>query len=579
MARTLFKGIQQVTIDKFNSYSNNEKKGYLWFVREPVSDDANSDNPLGNDKYYVYLGTRCYGSFWEGQIETLALSLEAVRTAVGLDENFNFKWEDVDSVVDAFNKVKEWYDALVAELAAVEADVEVAQKDIEELKSKAHIHDNKDVLDGIDETRVGKWDDTAERLDIFLSDNDLTENVVDTLKEIQEYINTDGKAAAEMVEKVETLAADVELKAYASDVYTKEESDERFVKTEGFNEFTVEMEAKLDGIEEGAQVNIVEKVKVNGVEATIADKVADVTIDADDVVLGVDVMNGDAVEYASTEKVTSVLQSIQNKIANAVSGAYRGVSAGNGVEVSELKDYQQTISLKVSKEEGNLVKVDENGIFAAMYYEGDDVEPFDYKEAIEKGGDVVLQDSVKMATAFVLENVNTVVDLNGKTVQGGVFAESNGSMVKGDSDSYAFWVKDGANLVLNGDGVVEAQAATYSMAVWVQGGTVTINGGTYVNAGEGSDLIYASNGGKVYIYGGEFKPCEKQEGVDGTQNKYSALNIKDRDRDICEIKVYGGKFYGFNPADNVSEGPNTNFVAEGYKSVEVETNVWEVIPE
>lgn len=579
MARTLFKGIQQVTIDKFNSYSNNEKKGYLWFVREPVSDDANSDNPLGNDKYYVYLGTRCYGSFWEGQIETLALSLEAVRTAVGLDENFNFKWEDVDSVVDAFNKVKEWYDALVAELAAVEADVEVAQKDIEELKSKAHIHENKDVLDGIDETRVGKWDDTAERLDIFLSDNDLTENVVDTLKEIQEYINTDGKAAAEMVEKVETLAADVELKAYASDVYTKEESDERFVKTEGFNEFTVEMEAKLDGIEEGAQVNIVEKVKVNGVEATIADKVADVTIDADDVVLGVDVMNGDAVEYASTEKVTSVLQSIQNKIANAVSGAYRGVSAGNGVEVSELKDYQQTISLKVSKEEGNLVKVDENGIFAAMYYEGDDVEPFDYKEAIEKGGDVVLQDSVKMATAFVLENVNTVVDLNGKTVQGGVFAESNGSMVKGDSDSYAFWVKDGANLVLNGDGVVEAQAATYSMAVWAQGGTVTINGGTYVNAGEGSDLIYASNGGKVYIYGGEFKPCETQEGVDGTQNKYSALNIKDRDRDICEIKVYGGKFYGFNPADNVSEGPNTNFVAEGYKSVEVETNVWEVIPE
>lgn len=579
MAKTLFKGIQQVTIDKFNSYSNNEKKGYLWFVREPVSDDANSDNPLGNDKYYVYLGTRCYGSFWEGQIEALALSLEAVRISVGLDENFNFSWEEVTDVVSAFNKVKEWYDALVAELSAVAADVEVAQTDIEELKSKAHVHKNKDVLDGIDETKVGRWDDTAERLNTFLSDNDLTENVVDTLKEIQEYINNDGKAAAEMLEKVEALAADVELKAYASNVYTKEESDERFVKTEGFNEFTVEMETKLDGIEEGAQVNVVESLKVNGVEATITDKVADVTIDADDVVLGVDVMNGEKVEYESTEKVTSVLQSIQNKIANAVSGAYRGVSAGDGVIVSEPKDYQQTISLKVSTEEGNLVKVNENGIFAAMYYEGDDIEPFDYKEAIENGGDVVLQDSVRLNTAFILENVNTVVDLNGKTVQGGVFTESNGSMMKGDSDSYAFWVKDGADLVLNGNGVVEAQAAKYSMAVWAQGGTVTINGGTYVNAGEGSDLIYASNGGKVYIYGGEFKPCEKQEGVDGTQDKYCALNIKDRDRNICEIKVYGGKFYGFNPADNLSEGPNTNFVAEGYKSVEVETGVWEVIPE
>lgn len=117
------------------------------------------------------------------------------------------------------------------------------------------------------------------------------------------------------------------------------------------------------------------------------------------------------------------------------------------------------------------------------------------------------------------------------------------------------------------------------MAVWAQGGTVIINGGKFYNEGEGSDLIYASAGGKVYIYGGEFYPNKKQEGVDGTANPYSALNIKDIDRGISEIKVYGGKFYNFDPANNLSEGPNTNFVAEGYKSVEIEPNVWEVVKE
>jgi hypothetical protein len=91
-------------------------------------------------------------------------------------------------------------------------------------------------------------------------------------------------------------------------------------------------------------------------------------------------------------------------------------------------------------------------------------------------------------------------------------------------------------------------------------------------------LIYASNGGKVYIYGGEFKACEMKDGVPGTKQTYSALNIKDADRGISEILVYGGKFYGFDPGNNTSEGDNTNFVAPGYKSVEVETGVWEVMP-
>lgn len=194
-------------------------------------------------------------------------------------------------------------------------------------------------------------------------------------------------------------------------------------------------------------------------------------------------------------------------------------------------------------------------------------------------GHVNLTENVMLSLAAVVTN-KTVVDLNTYSISGGLFAESNGEMNEGNTDSYAFWVKKGGDLTINADkdniGGIKTQDATYSMNVWAQGGKVTINGGRFINDGEGSDLIYASDGGKVYIYGGEFHPCAKKSGVEGTADVYTALNIKDKDRSKCEIAVYGGTFYNFNPADNQSEGPATNFVASGYESVEIKENVWEV---
>ena len=201
----------------------------------------------------------------------------------------------------------------------------------------------------------------------------------------------------------------------------------------------------------------------------------------------------------------------------------------------------------------------------------------DFKNHIKDGGEIVMATSVNLDKEPAVIETKMCIDLNNKTITGGVFAESGGTVNEGNTDSYAFWVKEGGELIIDGNGIIKSQDAQYSMAVWAQGGKVTINGGKFINGGEGSDLIYASAGGQVIINGGEFYPSQKQEGVTGTADKYTALNIKDKDRDTSSIVVYGGKFYNFNPADNQSEGPNTSFVAEGYKSVEVEPNVWEVI--
>lgn len=204
-----------------------------------------------------------------------------------------------------------------------------------------------------------------------------------------------------------------------------------------------------------------------------------------------------------------------------------------------------------------------------------------FKNIISKGGELVLVNSLDLVDEAAEIITPVFIDLNNKSVYGGIFAESNGQMLEGNTDSYVFWVKEGGELTIEGDGDIIAQEAIYSMAVWANGGNVIIKGGRFYNNGEGSDLIYASAGGNVYIYGGEFHPCQKQPGTQGTADEYVALNIKDADykSGISKIVVYGGKFYGFNPANNKSEGPNTNFVADGYKSVEIEPNVWEVIKE
>ena len=193
-----------------------------------------------------------------------------------------------------------------------------------------------------------------------------------------------------------------------------------------------------------------------------------------------------------------------------------------------------------------------------------------------EAGSAILQDSITK-TAIVTNN--TEIKLNGKVLTGELFAESNGEMLEGNTDSVAIWAKKGSNIEVTGNGEIRSQNAKYSMAVWAQGGTVVINGGKYYNEGDGCDLIYASAGGSVYIYGGEFYATENTGSSPATKNKFSALNVKDSDykSGASKIVVYGGKFYGFNPANNLSEGPNTNFVAEGYHSVETEPGVWEVI--
>lgn len=193
--------------------------------------------------------------------------------------------------------------------------------------------------------------------------------------------------------------------------------------------------------------------------------------------------------------------------------------------------------------------------------------------------EVILDGAYAPEETIEISNKTTLKMKKGSTIKGPVFGSAfdpEGNVT--ETDSYGLHVVKGGEIIIEGDGEIEAQEATYSMAVWAQGGKVVISGGTFKNAGDGCDLIYASASGNVEIYGGEFFATENKGGEPGTKNKFSALNVKDRDRANSSIVVYGGTFYGFDPSNNLSEGPNTNFVAEGYQSVKRDgEDIWDVV--
>ena len=185
-------------------------------------------------------------------------------------------------------------------------------------------------------------------------------------------------------------------------------------------------------------------------------------------------------------------------------------------------------------------------------------------EAIAAGGEVVVSASIDAPTGFAITADTTVVN-NGEIT------------IKEDTEGNGVFTVTNGTLTLDGKGTIDGLGKNdWSIAVWAkENGKVIINNGYFTNVGAKSvedsehfDLIYASGNAQVEINGGEFK-CETPKWT---------LNIKDKDRATASIVVKGGKFHGFNPSDCASEGPNTNFVAPGYKVVE-ENGVFTVMPE
>ena len=379
------------------------------------------------------------------------------------------------------------------------------------------------------------------------------------------------------LENLKTNTDDIDLSKY----YTKEEVDNRIASS--IDKVTQDITTKLE-------TDYYTKVEV---DELVDSKIAEIPdVDLSGYYTKDEVYNKSEVDSLIDSKIDDIPETdlsnyyTKSETESAINNIIENFQIQTTPESEPVKiiDAVVEVTERVNQQETQISHIIEqiNNIDAADYNDSEPVfnEIFNGKtEAIAvtskdellsmiNEGNVELASNIDLVDTPLIIEGDVEVNLGGNDIIGGVFTESGGSILEGSSDSYAFMAIEGSNLTISGEGNVIAQDATYSMAVWANGGTVTINGGTFKNGGDSCDLIYASNGGRVYIYGGEFIATDKKGVEPGTNNTNSALNIRDSQRDICQILVYGGKFYKFDPGNNLSEGPGTSFLAPGYKSVQ-----------
>ena len=229
-----------------------------------------------------------------------------------------------------------------------------------------------------------------------------------------------------------------------------------------------------------------------------------------------------------------------------------------------------------------VIPVTRNNIIAALEKQGAKVcISNDYQ-----GGAYLSKDDItstlmlNKATITPIPNKMSTINIEGTNLN----VTGTGKFV-GPSNSYtttgAFWVQHSNTLNIDGNISVESGTNShFNACVIVFNGTVNISNGYFHSSvskdGSSSPCIYLfGNTGVAYanITGGVFE-------ADG--DAMFIINCDDTNKSRCHVKVMGGTFVGFNPADNTADGAHTNYVAPGYKSVKTTYNgkqAWKVVKE
>ena len=179
------------------------------------------------------------------------------------------------------------------------------------------------------------------------------------------------------------------------------------------------------------------------------------------------------------------------------------------------------------------------------------------KDALVNGGNIKVDANVDPSEALVATK-DTTIDMNGKTI-----ANINDVWEKNPKSWSLISARESADLTITGNGTFAAKEND-CYAVDVQdGATVTIENGTFIG---NIHAVYVLKG-TAYIKGGFYSVQQKYP--DAAKADEFVLNCYDANRanGTAKIIVTGGTFVNFNPANCQAEGPNTNFVADGYSVI------------
>lgn len=193
------------------------------------------------------------------------------------------------------------------------------------------------------------------------------------------------------------------------------------------------------------------------------------------------------------------------------------------------------------------------------------------KALFATGGEATLAADLDLGeTVSVAAGKEVTLDLNGKTIKNSTDLWDSPTK---EANNWSLFSVKGGSLTIKGAGILQAKEND-CYAVDVQdGGQVTIEDGTYVG---NIHAVYVYEG-TAEIKGGHYSV---QQTYPDAEKAYGyVLNCYDANRKngTAKIMVSGGEFVKFNPADCAAEGAHTNFLAEGYMSVEAEEGVWTVV--
>lgn len=189
------------------------------------------------------------------------------------------------------------------------------------------------------------------------------------------------------------------------------------------------------------------------------------------------------------------------------------------------------------------------------------------KALFATGGEATLAVDLDLGeTVSVAAGKEVTLDLNGKTIS------NTTDIWNTAANDWSLLSVRGGSLTIKGAGTLQAKENDCFAVDVMDGGKVVIEDGTYVG---NVHAVYVFEG-SVEIKGGKYsiqQPSELPSPYGYVLNCYDA-NCKNG---TAKIMVSGGEFEKFNPADCAAEGAHTNFLADGYMSVEAEEGVWTVV--
>lgn len=467
-----------------------------------------------------------------GVIDALALEVSARENAVsGLTAYVNETFSQKDEVDNAISAIEETLSGKADSSDLQTLSQSVSEKadttDLEALVVAVGNKADKSELEGLSTEIEAKADeeDLLTLSGAVISTTNVLElaalsGAVEDL--VYEFDSVDTKLAGLAIVNGEQDDA-IALKADADAVYTKEESDEKFLTEH----------QDISGLATKEEVAMVNE-RIDMIEIPDLDGYAQTTAVTAEIAAASAVLAAkDAEQDAAMAEINSGLTELDELKANKTDVA--ALIASKETEIYNLTKL-------VGELGGNVTYTFPNELGTSL------------TELLKNCGTVKLaQDATisRFGPAVTAKNKVTL-NLNNHNLTSTAASSYGAIMARGTQEITI----GGKGTIDAGDGVcIEANGTAALSPI----ATINLTGSTtvYRNNRSGGELIYCYVG-TINITNGTFRN-------DGADKTYM-LNCYDANYQAgtAKIVVTGGKFYDFNPADNGAEGEHTSFVPEGY---------------